>query len=253
MTDPHLTFDALQSERERSAIPTPRGHWIMGQRWEDLLFLSWPVPVEAIRALVPAGVEIDTFEGTAWVSAVPFWMERAHFRGLPPIPFLASFPEVNIRTYVRAGEHRAVWFLSLDTQSHVNVFLARHAFHLPYFFADVEMRRGDEIQFRSERDGGVAAFEVTYRGTGPESVPAEGTLEHFLTERYSMVCTSHEDVLFRGDIAHDPWRLRAAEWTPKRMELPAILGMGLGSREPVAFYAAATQVALWAPVRIDAV
>ena len=252
MTDPHAAFDELQAERERSPVPTPRGAWIMGQRWEDLLFLSWPVPAESMRALVPAGIEVDTFEGSAWVSAVPFWMERAHFRGLPPIPFLASFAEVNIRTYVRAGEHRAVWFLSLDTQSHVNVFIARHAFHLPYYFAQVEMKRADDVSFRSEREGGVAGFEVAYRGDGEEFVPAEGTLEHFLTERYSMVCRSHDDHLFRGDIAHDPWRVRSATWTPARMDLVATLGLGLESKTPVAFYAAATQVVLWAPVRIGA-
>ena len=252
MIEPHDTFEALQAEREHSAIPTPTGHWIMGQRWEDLLFLSWPVSVEAMRAVVPPGVDVDTFDGSAWISAVPFWMEGAHFRGLPPIPYLASFPEVNIRTYVRSGEHRAVWFLSLDTQSHINVFLARHAFHLPYVYADVRMQRGDEVRFRSERDGRTAAFEVTYRGTGEASIPTDGTLEQFLTERYSMVCASHEGALFRGDIAHDPWRLQQAEWTASRKDLLATVGLGLEAREPVAFYAAATQVALWAPVRLPA-
>ena len=160
--EPPSAFDALQEDRERSSVETPRGNWIMGQSWEDLLFLSWPVPVAALRPMVPDAVEIDTFDGAAWVSAVPFWMEGAHFRGLPPIPHLGSFPEVNTRTYVRAGDHASVWFLSLDTQSHINVFIARHAFHLPYFFADVTMERGDEIAFRSARAHDRAAFEVRY-------------------------------------------------------------------------------------------
>jgi uncharacterized protein len=249
MSDEH-PFDALQAGRERSAVSTPRGTWIMGQRWEDLLFLSWAVPVDAIRPLVPAGVEVDVFDGSAWVSVVAFWMEKAHFRGLPPIPFLASFAEVNVRTYVRAGDHPCVWFLSLDTQSHVNVFIARHAFHVPYFYAEVEMQRGAETTFRSARPGGACAFEVTYHATGMEFVPAAGTLEEFLTERYSLVCTSHDGRLMRGDIQHDPWRLRPAEWTPRRMELVASVGMGLESRDPVAFHSAATQVVLWAPVAI---
>jgi uncharacterized protein YqjF (DUF2071 family) len=252
MTDDQpAAFEALQGERARSAVETPRGDWIMGQRWEDLLFLSWPVPIGDLEGRVPPGVEIDTFDGAAWISVVPFWMEGARFRELPPIPFLASFPEVNVRTYVRAGDHRSVCFLSLDTQSHVNVFIARHAFHLPYFFSDVQMERGDEISFRSARPGGQAAFAVRYGPSGDEFVPSEGSLEHFLTERYSMVCSGHDETLYRGDIQHDPWRLRAARWRSDRMDLVAALGLGLESREPVAFYSASTQVVLWAPVKIS--
>jgi len=250
MTPESPTYDALQSERERSSVETPKGHWIMGQRWEDLLFLSWPVSVDAIRPLVPDEIEVDVFDGSAWISVVPFWMEGARFRGLPPIPFLNSFPEVNIRTYVRTGDHAAIWFLSLDTQSHVNVFIARHAFHLPYFFADVAMERGEEIAFRSERDGGAAAFDVRYRPKGEGSTPAGGTLEHFLTERYSMVCTGHDDTLYRGDIQHDPWQLQGVSWSAERMDLVGALGFGVEEREPVAFYSSFTEVALWAPVRI---
>jgi len=251
MTAEHASaFDSLQIERERSSVETPRGNWIMGQRWEDLLFLSWPVPVDALRSFVPGPVEVDTFDGSAWVSVVPMWMEGAHFRGLPPIPHLASFPEVNVRTYVRVGDHRAVWFLSLDTQSHVNVFIARHAFHLPYFFAEVAMDRGREISFRSARADDEAAFDVRYSPDGDERIPVEGTLEHFLTERYAMACAGHDDTLYRGDIQHDPWSIRSTKWTPKRLDLVAVLGLELEAAEAVAFYSAQTQVVLWAPVRI---
>ena len=249
-SDPAAPFDALAGDRELSAVPTPRGPWIMGQRWEDLLFISWPVPVEAVRPFVAPSVEVDTFDGSAWVSAVPFWMERAHFRGLPPIPFISSFPEVNVRTYVRQGDHAGVWFLSLDTESQVNVFLARHAFHLPYFFAHVEMERGGrEIAFRSSRTGGEAAFDVTYRGLGDERVTAEGTLEHFLTERYSMVCERDGDV-YRGDIQHAPWRVQQASWTSRSMDVVAAAGVAVPPTEPAVFYAQATDVALWAPIRV---
>jgi len=242
-------FASLASYRERSDVPTPLGHWIMGQRWEDLLFLSWPIDAARLRPFVSDAVDIDSFDGNAWVSVVPFWMEDAHFRGLPPIPYLSSFPEVNVRTYVSAGGHRAVWFLSLDTQSHINVFLARHAFHLPYVYADVEMSRGDEFAFRSERPGGGGAVDITYRGEGPEAIPAVGTLRHFLTERYSLMCASHEGKLYRGDIQHAPWRLRDASWTAKRMELLTPLGLEAGG-DPVAFYAASTDVVLWPLVRM---
>ena len=242
-------FDSLEAERERSSVPTPQGRWIMGQRWEDLLFISWPIDAAWLRPFVPEPVQIDEFEGRAWLSVVAFWMERAHFRGLPPIPHLSSFAEINVRTYVSHGDHSAVWFLSLDTESHINVFLARHAFHLPYEYAEIDMRRGEETVFRSERPGGAAAVELSYRPEGPESVPADGSLEHFLTERYALMCASHEAKLHRGDIQHTPWRLRAASWNAKRMEVLAPLGLTVEG-DPVVFYAAATDVALWPLVRM---
>lgn len=250
---PHLAevpYDSLSEARERSVVPTPKGPWIMGQRWEDLLFVSWPVPVEAVAPHIPAGLEIDVAEGTAWISVVPFWMAHAHFRHLPPIPFLSSFPELNLRTYVRAGEHRAVWFLSLDTESHVNVFIARHAFNLPYFYADVAMARGDQIVFRSERPGSSAQFEVAYRPVGEEAVPAEGSLEYFLTERYSLVCADEDQRLYRGDIQHAPWRLRPAEWTATSLDIVSESGFDVAGRDPIVFYAAMTEVALWKPVSL---
>jgi uncharacterized protein len=244
-----LAFTNLATERERSVIPTPRGPWIMGQRWEDLLFLSWPVDAARLRRFVPEAIQIDEMNGSAWLSVVPFWMEDAHFHGLPPIPYLSSFGEVNVRTYVSAGEHKAVWFLSLDTQSHINVFLARHAFHLPYEYADVEMRRGDEIEFQSVRRGGGAAVDLTYRPDGAESIPAEGSLEHFLTERYALMCTSEDGDLYRGDIQHAPWRLQPVSWEAGRMDLLKPLGLDVDG-DPVAFFARSTEVVLWPLVRI---
>jgi hypothetical protein len=242
-------FDSLARDRERSTVPTPAGRWIMGQRWEDLLFMSWPIDAARLEPFVHHDVRIDEMNGSAWISVVPFWMQDAHFRGLPPIPFLSSFPEVNVRTYVSAGGHRAVWFLSLDTESHINVFLARHAFHLPYVYAKVEMDRGAEVAFRSERRRGEARFEVTYRPDGAESVPAEGTLEHFLTERYSMMGVDHEGKLFRGDIQHAPWKLRGATHKTERMDLLTPLGLDVAG-EPMVFHAAFTEVVLWPPVRM---
>jgi uncharacterized protein YqjF (DUF2071 family) len=242
-------FTDLVTERELSSVPTPRGGWIMGQRWEDLLFLNWPIDAERLRRFVPDSVQIDEIEGSAWVSIVPFWMEDAHFRGLPPIPFLSSFPEVNVRTYVSAEGHNAVWFLSLDTESHVNVFLARHAFHLPYEYAEVEMRRGEEIEFQSARPDGLASIDITYRADGPESIPAEGSLQHFLTERYSLMCSSEDGDLYRGDIQHAPWRVQNVAWKADRIDLLSPLGLEVEG-DPVAFFAQSTDVVLWPLVRM---
>src|SRR5690348_5636242 len=92
----------------------PQGPWAMAQNWEDLLFAHWPVPMEAMRALVPRGLNLDTFEGQAWIGIVPFRMSGVRLRGLPPMPGLSAFPELNVRTYVKSGGKPGVWFFSLD-------------------------------------------------------------------------------------------------------------------------------------------
>jgi uncharacterized protein YqjF (DUF2071 family) len=179
------------------------------------------------------------------------WMEDAHFYRLPPLPFISTFPEVNLRTYVKADGIPGVWFLSLDTESRINVAIARYGFQLPYYFARVAMQRGaDAFRFRSVRPGGEAELDVEYHVEGESYGPEEGSLEHFLTERYSMYCTMRRGRLFRGDIQHTPWALRPARMELRRADLLGAMGVRVGPQEPVIFYSAATDVVLWKPVGI---
>src|SRR5690349_17005114 len=101
------------------------------QRWADLLFLHWKVPVERLRPLIPERLAIDTFEGEAYVSATPFTVEGARLRGLPHLPGVTRFHETNLRTYVRLGEVAGVWFFSLEAASPLAVAGAR-MMRLPY-------------------------------------------------------------------------------------------------------------------------
>ena len=54
----------------------------MAQRWNDLLFAHWPIPVAEMVRLLPAGLEVDTFDGFAWVGVVPFWMDQVRTRAV---------------------------------------------------------------------------------------------------------------------------------------------------------------------------
>ena len=113
-------------------------------RWRDLLFAHWAVDVDVLRSLVPEPLEIDTFDSQAYVGVVPFGMEDTAPRGLPGLPYLSVFPEVNLRTYVRFGDVGGVWFFSLDAGRRLAVEGARLAFHLPYFHARMSIERDGE-------------------------------------------------------------------------------------------------------------
>src|SRR5215203_5109131 len=183
----------ILNETAHRPWPMPDSPWLMTQTWHDLLFAHWPVDAGVLRPLVPSAFAIDTLEGQAWVGVVPFRMTNVAPRGIPALPWISAFPELNVRTYVRVGDRTGVYFFSLDATNPVAVGVARLLVHLPYFTASMEcIERDGWIRYRSERatDGpSPARLIARYRPAGAPEPPAAGTLEHFLTERYCLFTT----------------------------------------------------------------
>src|ERR1022692_59677 len=115
--------------------PVPDRPWTMRMRWCDLLFAHWTVDAAVLRRLIPKGLELDLFDGQAYVGAVPFSMEGVTPRRVPTLPGLHTFPELHLRTYVKSGGHAGVWFFSLDAGQKVAVRVALLFFHLPQIWA----------------------------------------------------------------------------------------------------------------------
>jgi hypothetical protein len=212
------------------------------QRWRDLLFLHWPVSPESIRPLVPAGLEVDVFDGHAWVGLVPFRMEGVRAVGVPE-PLSFSFAETNVRTYVHAaGRDPGVLFLSLDAGSLLAVIGARAAWSLPYHHARADLSR-DGLRFRYdlERRGVHGARLQVEWDIGERLGPAKlGTLEYFLVERYLL----HVERLGRlctGQVHHQPYPLQRAHVLSLKDELVAAAGIDV-SGDPLAHYAAGVDV-----------
>src|SRR5688572_8640413 len=196
--------------------PAPARPWSVFMRWHELLFMHWPLPAAALRPLIPAGLELDTFDGAAWLGVVPFRMSHIRHRLLPPVPGTAALPELNVRTYVTAGGKPGVWFFSLDAASRLAVRGARWRFHLPYYDAVMSCPRDDSgtIAYqstRTHRNAPPARFAARYRPIGPPVRAGAGTLEHFLTERYCLYSADAAGQVFRGEITHVPWPLQPAE------------------------------------------
>jgi hypothetical protein len=196
------------------AQTSPR--WRLSQRWSQLLFAHWPLPARLLRPLIPPALEIDTYQGDAWVGIVPFYMSKVHLNWLPTIPGTGEFCELNVRTYVTYKGNAGVWFFSLDASSPLAVLGARRLFKLPYFTADMRLvKEQNFIHYHARRihPGAVPAFfEGSYVPTTPPSPSRPGTLEHWLTERYCLYAsTGRGRVLYRADIQHAPWPLQQAE------------------------------------------
>jgi uncharacterized protein len=234
--------------------PLPAGRWVMAQIWHDLLFAHWPVPEAILRPRVPAQLEIDTFDGRAWLGVVPFRMSGVRLRGTSRVPWLSAFPELNVRTYVVADGKPGVWFFSLDAGNAIAVAIARAWFHLPYFRARMscEERLGS-IEYASERTHRGAASGSWHGRYGPvgEAFSAQcGSLEHFLTERYCLYTVGREGGVLRGDIHHAPWALEAAEAEVRKNTMAEAAGFSLPSEQPILHFSKRQDVVVWPPQRL---
>jgi uncharacterized protein YqjF (DUF2071 family) len=229
--------------------PLAQGPWVMRQTWDQLLFAHWPVPFDALRPLIPAALELERYEGEAWLGVVPFLMRDVRPRVLPAVPWLSAFPELNMRTYVTAGGKPGVYFFSLDAGNRVAVSVARRWFHLPYFRARFSVSQTDETtayrSTRSHQNAPSADLDVTYRPTGASYASATGSLDAFLTERYCLYTTGAHGQLLRGEIHHQQWPLQPAEAEIRRNTMALAAGLTLPDIPPLLHYARHLEVLVW--------
>jgi uncharacterized protein len=213
----------------------------MGQTWDELLFVHYRVSADRLRELVPDGLDVDEHSGSGWLGVTPFSVTGLRARGLLPLPFGSSFRELNVRTYVTRDGQPGIWFFSLDASSRLAVEAARHFYRLPYYRADISVRRrGDDLVYDCSRDGG-RAFSAAYRADGAVFNAQPGSLEHFLTERYCLYA-EHDRKFFRAEIHHAPWPLQPAR---ARIELNTMPPLKPAPDEPVLHFSARQDVVIW--------
>jgi uncharacterized protein YqjF (DUF2071 family) len=225
----------------------------MAQRWHNLLFAHWPVRPDLLRPLVPPSLDLDLFGGQAWVGIIPFRLTGIRLRGLPPLPLVSSFTEINVRTYVTLGGKPGVYFLSMDAGNTLGTAIARPTFRVPYTHADVAVTRShDGYEFSCERRQNgrlVARFRGCYR---PVSCPFRSercSLEAWLTERYRYYSVTRGRT-YRCEIAHRQWPLRRAEAAIEENTMAAALGIDLPDEEAHLLYAHGMETIFWWPERL---
>ena len=182
----------------------------MNMTWKDLLFIHWRVDPELLQKTLPEGLEVDTFDGSAWIALVPFTMAATRPSFFPPLPIARNFHECNVRTYVLKDGVPGVWFYSLDAASRIAVFGGRHLWHLNYVNARFQVKKNDRTHdYRLKRQDGKGT-RIKWR-TGDAMPRSEfGSLRHFLTERYNLY-SGKDQRIWRGAVHHEPWTLRQAE------------------------------------------
>ena len=228
--------------------PLPDRPWSWRQSWRDLLFAHWAVDAALVRPLIPEGLALQEFDGTAWIAVVPFRMSGVMRRPLPDLPWISAFPELNVRTYVERDGRSGVWFLSLDATNPLAVWAARRFFHLPYHRATMSLEHDAErITYHSVRES--ARFEGIYGPTSDVYRAAPGALEHWLTERYCLYAQDARGVLWCNDVHHAPWPLQRAEADIRVNTMLSPHGLTVPTSAPLLHFARRLDVVVWSGER----
>ena len=229
----------------------PASPWLMRQTWHDLLFAHWPVRPESLRAVVPPELELNLWEGSAWLGVVPFHMSGIRLHGFWAIPGLSAFPELNVRTYVKAGGRSGVYFFSLDAANAIAVACAQRFFLLPYYRAKMQVfPQGNGLEYHStriHRGAMPVSLEARYKPMGEVFQAQPGGLEHWLTERYCLFTLDRRRKICQCEIHPSPWPLQPAEAEFMVNQMTEAIGIALEG-EPLLHFVRRLDVLIW-PLR----
>lgn len=230
--------------------PTPVARAAMVHGWDELTFLHWSYPVDDVQRLLPDGLEVEPFDGRAWVGLVPFFL-RVGLPHVPSVPWFSRFAETNVRTYVRSADgETGIWFFSLDAARLGAVVVARSTYRLPYFWSKMRLERtGSTIRYECRRRwpgprGASSRVEVEI---GEPFAPGELTpLDHFLTARWALYSAPRSG-LHHARAFHDPWPLHRAEATVVDDELVAAAGLPQPTDPPLVHWSPSVEVRIGWP------
>lgn len=221
--------------------------------WRSLAFVHWAVSPRPVRAQLPPGVELDTYGGDAFIGLVPFQIEAARPRFLPPVPGVSSFPEINLRTYVTVDGEPGIWFFSLDADSALAVLGARAVYALPYFRADAAVEEaGADVAYHARRrwPGQTAELDAVCHVGEPLGLAAAGSLEEFLIERYVLYAWRGDRVR-RARVRHAPYALCRAEIEVRRESLRRAADLPSVGARVDDYFCRSLRVEVGAPRRAD--
>jgi uncharacterized protein len=182
--------------------------------WKNLVMLNYAVSPSLLARFVPAGIELDSFEGVTYLSLIGFEFNRTRLLGFP-IPFHQAFEEVNLRFYVRRGSKRGVVFLREFVPRPAVVAIARYVFNENYTYAPMSHRIGAGTQsdtVKAEYTWGSkrSFYRMQIEAEGPGSPSPEGSLSQFITEHYWGYAAQRDGGCVEYEVQHVPWIVRSA-------------------------------------------
>jgi uncharacterized protein YqjF (DUF2071 family) len=239
---------ALQTIEHRP-WPLPRSKWTWRQSWLDLAFIHYRASAQSLQQRLPEGVQLETFNGSAWLGLVPFRMSGVMRRPLPDLPGFSEFPEINLRTYVSVDGRSGVWFFSLDAAPLPVVLGGKYVYGLPYHHAKIQLTQTDHaFQMHSNRKD--VEFHASYRPQGDVYRAEPGTFEHWATERYCLYAAPKNGKLSRVDVHHAPWPIQRANVQITRNDILNAAQLTPCDPVPICHFSPGVQVVSYRPTYI---
>ena len=235
---------AIDAEPERVQVAA------MLQSWCSLTFLHWRYRLESLRPYVPEPLEVESFDGSAWVGITPFVVRDLRPVVLPPLPWISHFPETNCRTYVRGPDgHAGVWFFSLDAARAAAVAGARLGYGLPYAWSRMRVSiAADQVVYESARRWPDTRARTRFViAPGKPIVP--NALELFLTARYRLYAFRSGRLTYTS-VEHKPWPLQAARLLKADQTLTECAGLPRPEGFPIVHFSQGVRVRVAFPQRI---
>jgi uncharacterized protein YqjF (DUF2071 family) len=227
--------EPVPAEPVTPAAPRAVRAALLTMRWQHVAFLHWPLRPGLAAPLLPPGVRPDELAGTSYVGLVALRMGGVGPPGLPRLPYLSSFPQVNIRLYtVGPDGRRGVAFLSLDAARLLPAIAGRAGGRLPYRWSAIRIHRdGDQISYLARRRWPGPAAMLRLRIRVAERVTAPSALEHFLTARWGLHAAWYRRTAAYLPNEHPPWDLYHAHVLDLAGDLLPAAGLPLPATAPV--------------------
>ena len=222
----------------------------MTQRWTNLAYVHWRYEPSVIQALLPEGLEIDTFDGSAWVGLIPFSMRDVGVPKLPPVPYFGDFPEVNVRTYVKRNGVPGVWFFSLDVNRLAPALVARTTYLLPYCWGKASNDLDGEILSTSVRRRWPNIASTNIQVRVGEAIDEPSDLENFLTARWGLYSRGISKSLMYAPVYHETWPLHRAKLLSVEDTLVIAAGIPTPQGEPHVMFSPGVSVRIGLPKRL---
>lgn len=234
----------LLSDTKHRPFELPAYGWQYYQEWNNALFLHWKIPYEELRKCVPERLELDTFEGTAYISLVAFQMQKIRLKHLPAMKFISDFEEINLRTYVENGGKAGVYFLNIEAEKYLSVFVARKLSGLPYEKSNI-LRKGNLFTSYNK----IKKFHLEAEFDIKDKLNDKTELDRWLTERYCLYL-DEKDKIFRFDIHHKEWEIRNVDVKKLSLSYQLKNNYQINSHPDLVHYSEGVQVLAWRKVRI---
>jgi uncharacterized protein YqjF (DUF2071 family) len=233
----------------KDVCPQPVQHPVMTQQWCDLAYIHWRCDPEVVQGLLPEGLEVDTFDGSAWVGLIPFSMRNIAVPGLPPIPYFGSFPEVNVRTYVRRNGIPGVWFFSLDVNRLAPAFVARATYLLPYCWGRASNVLNNDVLTTEVQRRWPSGAGTSIRVRVGERIATPNDQAVFLSARWGLYSRGFGSGLRYAPVDHETWILHEATLENLDDTLVVAAGLPVPTGDPHVMFSPGVSVRIGFPHR----